>query len=151
MATSGGGTPQANQRRQPLGLLGPGTGPRAGPSVQQHQARASKLGQEGAAGMSPSVAISRVRRGGGASPQQRQGLQVSFQQQQKMGTPKDGKFYRPSPRIRRGSWGGEMESCVFGVGAFFRCGVGGLAVTIEDEENDILLQAPSTAVHVAVG
>ncbi|CAM9821928.1 unnamed protein product [Pylaiella littoralis] len=110
MATSGGGTPQANQRRQPLGLLGPGTGPRAGPSVQQHQARASKLGQEGAAGMSPSVAISRVRRGGGASPQQRQGLQVSFQQQQKMGTPKDGKFYRPSPRIRRGSWGGYDRS-----------------------------------------
>lgn len=116
MAVSGGATSLGNQRRQPLGYLGPGTVPRTGPSVQQHQGRALKVGEEGAAGVPPSVAISRVRRGacgsgggGCASPQQRQGMQVSFQQQPKMVMPKDGKFFRPLPRARRGSWGGERK------------------------------------------
>ena len=117
----GGGGGAVN--RQPLGYLGPGTVPRRGPSVQQHQGKAAKaaagdggVGVAAAGGvalLSSPVAISRLRRGGsgGGAPPQRMQLQQlhgAAHHQQRMGMmPKDGKFFRPLPRTRRGSWGGE--------------------------------------------
>ena len=124
---SGGGPPSgaATVSRQPLGYLGPGTVPRRGPSVPQHQGKAAKgmavgdgdAGRAAAGGalLSSPVGISRVRRsgGGGGAPAQRMQLQQlhgAVHHQQRMGMmPKDGKFFRPLPRTRRGSWGGEKE------------------------------------------
>lgn len=129
--TGGGGTQHVN--RQPLGYLGPGTLPRRGPSVQRHQGKAAKgaagdgavaagppsvaAAAAGGALLSSPVAISRLRRGnGGGVPAQRlqlQQLHGAVHHQQKMGMmSKDGGFFRPLPRTRRGSWGGEHEDFI---------------------------------------
>ncbi|CAM9424159.1 unnamed protein product [Scytosiphon promiscuus] len=91
---------QQQQRRQPLGYLGPGAPP-AGCGSSLQQQGSSKRAEKGEAdvGVPSPVAISRCRRGGGFAQQQQQ-------QQQRMAVPKDGNFFRPLPRMRRGSWGG---------------------------------------------
>lgn len=120
--------------RQPLGYLGPGTAPRRGLSVQQQQQGKAAKGATasggaaavGGAQLSSPVAISRLRRGGGCDsygggggmPAQRlqlQQLHGAVHHQQRMGImPKDGKFFRPLPRTRRGSWGGENKIQQYG-------------------------------------
>lgn len=106
--------------RQPLGYLGPGAVPtRRGPSVQQHQDRATAAagGKEqgmDATRLSSPVLISRSKRGGGVAgqslqPQQQQGGAISPlhpPQQQCMVMPRGSKFFRSLPKTRRGSWGG---------------------------------------------
>lgn len=113
-----GGTPPTH-RRQPLSYLGPGAVPtRRGPSVQQHQDRATAAaGKEqglDATRLSSPVLISRSKRGGGgvagqSQQQQQQGGMMPgspVQQQQQCMTVSRSKFFRSLPKTRRGSWGG---------------------------------------------
>ncbi|CBN77620.1 hypothetical protein Esi_0004_0279 [Ectocarpus siliculosus] len=116
-----GRTSPAN-RRQPLSYLGPGAVPtRRGPSVQQHQDRATAAAGGKGQGMdatrlSSPVLISRSKRGGGVAgqllqPQQQQGgampgSPLQQPQQQCMVILRGSKFFRSLPKTRRGSWGG---------------------------------------------
>lgn len=86
------GTPPVN-RRLPLRHLVPGSGlpARQGPSACGLQKNAS----QGGGGLPSPVAITRLRRGSS-----------------RPGQLKDGVFFRPLPKARRGSWGGEARGFV---------------------------------------